>query len=270
MSLAARRLVRAIRPRWRLVLDEQFSGNSLDTSRWNITNWNNPATNNLAVWRASNIVVSDGLQILSKDEPYNGHDWTSGNVQTYAPFKWATGGQYFRAEIRCKCPLQRGFWPAPLWFRPVLDDGSTGVGEIDLYEGYAKQAPDFYISGTLHGDYTEVPHRKFEQRRLFSDLLNPDAEDWHIYVIEKIPGRIDMYCDELRFGTWLEGQSSYEWPADTFQLYFETPGVRWALRCTMQIGGPYAEPNPDANNDWSFAASTLFIDYIRVWDFNRA
>lgn len=251
---------------WQLVLDEQFAGSSLDTNRWNVTNWNTPASNNLAVWRTNNVVVADGLQILSKAEAYNGYQWTSGNIQTYSPFRWATGGQYFRAEIRCKCPLQQGFWPAPLWFRPVLADGTPTDGEIDLYEGYGKQAPNFRITGTIHGNYTDSPHKQMVRSRLFADLASPDAEDWHTYVIEKTPGQMKMWCDELLFGTWLSTDTNSVWLAGTYAQYYEAPGVRWALRCTMQIGGPHAEPNPDASNDWSIDASTMLIDYIRVWD----
>jgi hypothetical protein len=261
---------RASKPnQWGLILDEQFPGTSLDSSLWNVTNYSSPASNNLAVWRSSNIAVSSGLQVLSKAESYNGYDWTSGNIQTYSPYRWATGGQYFRAEIRCQCPLQRGFWPAPLWFRPILPDGSTTDGEIDLYEGYGKQTPNFRISGTIHGNYTDSPHKQLPKSKLFSELQNPDAEGWHTYVIEKTPNRIDMWCDELLFGTWLSTDTATVWPAGTYAQYYEASNVRWALRCTMQIGGPYASPNPDDTNDWSFDASTMFVDYIKVWNWKE-
>lgn len=210
--------------------------------------------------------MSDGLQVLSKAEVIGAYSWTSGNIQSYSPYKWATGGQYFRAEIRCKCPLQKGFWPAPLWFRPVLSGGTTTNGEIDLYEGWASQAPNFKITGTLHGNYTDSPHKQIGRWQYFSQLQNPDPQDWHTFVIEKVPNRIDMWCDELLFGTWLSTDTNSVWPLGTYAQYYEAPGVRWALRCTMQIGSPSSAPDPDVTNDWSFDASTMFIDYIRVWD----
>lgn len=267
MSISATRMRRSTNSsKWTLILNEQFAGASLDATRWNITNSTAPVSNNLAVWRASNIIVNNQLEILSKAESINGYKWTSGNIQTYSPYKWATKGQYFRAEIRAKCPLQQGFWPAPLWFRPVLAGGGTTDGEIDLYEGWANQTPNFKITGTLHGNYTDSPHKQISRSKYFSQLKSPDPQGWHTYIIEKVPNRMDMWCDELLFGTWLSTDTNSVWPAGTYAKYYEVAGVRWALRCTMQIGGPYSSPEPDANNDWSYAASTMLIDYIKVWD----
>lgn len=252
---------------WKLDLNEQFSGSSINNAVWNVTNWNDPASNNGAVWRADQVAVTGGnLEIRSNNTPFGTYNWRSGNIQSYSPTKYLTPGNYFRAEVRAKSPLPRGFWPAPLWLRPVRD-GAVVTGEIDVYEGWAVQRPNYVVRSTLHGNYTDSPHKQMARQIPFSSLTDPDPQGWHTYVVEKTPGKTETWVDGKKIGSWTATDSNSVWPAGFYNTVYEVNGTRWALRATMQIGNPGAGENPDANNDWSPGATTMLIDYIKVWDY---
>lgn len=255
--------------KWSLIWDEQFTGTTLDTTKWSATE--NSSSNNNAYWRAANVSVNNTLQIRSYNAAYGGKAYQSGNVQTYAPYKWATPTQYFRAEQRSRNPVYMGFWPAPLWFRrvPMPGGGASNDGEIDLYEGYGSQAPGgahppFRSSITLHDAYANNRHDTKEVN--FSTLANPDPYDWHTWVIEKIPGRIDTWIDGVPNASWVAAELSW------WNTIFETAGQGWAARSTMQIQmmpttSSHWSGTPDGSTVWTHPASTMEVDYMTFWDY---
>lgn len=255
------------------IWDEQFTGTSLDSTKWN--NVDSSSANNNAYWRAANIEVSGGtMKIKSYNTPFGGKNYQSGNIQTYGiggqPFKWCTPNQFFRCEHRSRNPVYMGFWPAPIWFRRiVLSTGFTTDGEIDVYEGYGAQTPNFRSQITLWPDYTSGDGTSQSTKQIpFSALTNTNAYDWHTWTMEKIPGRIDVWLDGVLNASWTSNELSW-WNAR-----FETPGYGWAARSTMQIEylnsqGVYGGGTgiPDATTDWSQPNSTMELDYFKVWNY---
>ena len=251
---------------WVLDFEDYFSGSSLNTAYWNVTDWSSPASNNSAVWRASNVVVTGGnLRILSKEESFGSYSWTSGNIQSYSSNKYMTPRNYFRAEVRFRAPHQVGFWPAPLWFRPIKD-GAVVDGEIDLYEGWGIQRPNFLVKATLHGPYAS-PHAQIERHISWTGIPNPDPSDWHTAIIEKTPGQIKCWMDGVLFATFNGTQSQGNWTPSHWTSFMEDTEYQWSPRITMQIGLPSAGEDPDNTVDWSPDASTMFIDYVKIWDY---
>lgn len=266
---------------WVLDFQDDFNGSTLDTTKWNVTNLTTkPADNNWAMWRASNISVSGGnLRVASKEETIVGTasptlhgntdgiwPWTSGNIQTYGTtgssggLKYRTPGQYFRAEIRAKCPLETGFWPAPLWFRP----NGQSDGEIDVYEGYSFEKPNYRSNSTLWQGYTSGNNAHPTQYRFFNTLPNPVADDWHTWVVEKTPNLMKFWVDGLQIGTGFT-------PSNTsfYTSRFETnQSVGWCPRITMQIKSTWSGADePDSTTRWASQYSTMLVDYLRIWDY---
>ena len=259
-------------PEWVLDWDERFD--TLDTTKWNVTNQSNPVSNHSAVWRSANVSTDGGLlRIESKNDGYNGHNWTSGNIQAYAPFRYATPGRYFRAEVRFKAPHSAGFWPAPLWWRPVHKDNTSSVqsGEIDVYEGWGSQRPNYLVKATLHGSYDISPRHQYEAWPFKTWASMPagrtDPNDWHVATIEKTPNKIEIWMDNVKLTPLTSGVNYGNWVASDWPAYIENANYRWSPRITMQLGLPSAGENPDGSVDWSYDASTMFIDYLRVYDY---
>jgi beta-glucanase (GH16 family) len=159
---------------------------------------------------------------------------TSGGILTIQGKKESMGGRkytsgyvhsggkytlpnYFRVEIRAQVPLERGMWAAPMWFRPA--DGSG-------HETNQKQA-----------------------------VFPGDPRGWHTYVIEKTPGKIEMFVDGQRKGLWQQGDPTW------FNSIFEV-GKKWRMIMNLQIGGQRG--SPDSTTQWG-SKTALRIDYVRTW-----
>ena len=136
------------------IFEDQFSGASLDSSKWNTYLgagggvWNNRGSlpvpysgpnvpgggNNAEMYSPSQVTVSNGLSLTAKrngNQWANSYPWISGVVTTEGKFSLPTSGWY--VQVRAKMPDQsQGMWPA-IWFLPGV--GGTVVNELDGYEG---------------------------------------------------------------------------------------------------------------------------------------
>lgn len=194
----------------------------------------------------------DGLRLIAKRESAGGRAYTSADVLG----KHTPVPNYFRAEVVAKLPTEYGQWPCPLWFRPT----NSPDGEIDVVETW----PAFWdgepvMWSAIHSEYGTT-HRQENARLLFSALPNPDPADFHLWSVEKTPGRMRFECD---------GVLIYEWERSTFNAslagwwdrIFEVAGRRWYPRYTVQVGGPHAkEPLPD----WQ--ESEMVVRSFRAWE----
>ncbi|NCA77665.1 MAG: glycosyl hydrolase family protein [Alphaproteobacteria bacterium] len=123
---------------WNLVLDEGFTGQSLNTTIWvPRTPWGDPpdhSTYNLP----ANIVLQDGnasLKVKSQPGSYpvpwcstsptmKWYDWTGAEMWTWDRY------QYGRFEIKCTIPRGVGYWPAFWLYSTTISHAE----EIDIFE----------------------------------------------------------------------------------------------------------------------------------------
>jgi beta-glucanase (GH16 family) len=188
---------------WKLTFDEEFNGNSIDTSVWE-TNWlGNPGaitkpinSEELAAYDPAQVSVSGGLlhlNLIQSPVTVNGvnYQYRSGIVETHDSF-WQTYG-YFEARINV--PSIGGKiadWPA-FW-----TDGQHWPydGEMDIMEGLGGTAAYHYHSpsggpgGTVKGDYT----------------------GWHTFGALWEPGKVSYYYDNQLVGvitTGIESSPNY-------------------------------------------------------------
>ncbi len=141
----------------RLILDDQFSGTTLDTKNW-VTYlgssgvvWNNKGNLPLpysgptsvanggtgyvqSMYGPSQVSVDNGLTLTAQpntNQWASTYPWISGIVTTEGKFTLPSTGWYVQAKIKMP-DMSHGMWPA-LWFLPPV--GGTPFNEIDGFEG---------------------------------------------------------------------------------------------------------------------------------------
>ena len=222
-----------------LILDERFTGSSLDTNNW-VTYlgssgavWNdygdlplpysgptsmaNGGTGfNEAMFGPSQVSVDNGLTLTAQpntNEWANTYPWISGIVTTEGKFTLPTTGWY--VQVRAKMPdTSEGMWPA-IWFLPPV--GGTPFNEVDGFEGgmTGGSAPQNQEgSANYHAD-------QGQQGSLWS-ANGPDmSAGYHTYGVRFIPGQsITAYFDGRPVWQVL-ASSSVTITAEPYQIMLE-------------------------------------------------
>ena len=201
---------------WVLVFEDDFNGNSLDLSTWQLVQWTEGSLygfedkaqeyntlDNVTVDNGTikifalqdtilrraisalpdSMILSDGLPNLRT------YHFTSSNIWSKKKI------EYGKVEARIKIPKGKGLWPA-FW----LFGGDERWNEIDIFEFWNESIAGIYtpsllskvINMTAHYDYdndgqTNMCHTKYTGEDY--------SEDFHIYAIEWEPNRIAWYLD---------------------------------------------------------------------------
>ncbi len=191
-----------------LIFDDQFSGTSLDTTKWNTFMgsqgivWNddgnlpppysgpNVPTNltEQAMFGPSQVAVNNGLTLTAQPNTngYAGtYPWISGVVTTEGKFSLPTGGWYVQVEAKMPDESQ-GMWPA-IWFLPGVP--GTAFNEFDGYEGGSPLGdPNQVVSSIYFADQGFVHDRW---------ITGADVTaGYHTYGYQFIPGQaITLFFD---------------------------------------------------------------------------
>jgi beta-glucanase (GH16 family) len=154
-----------------LIFDDQFSGTSLDTTKWNTylgaqgIVWNNTGSLPLpysgpnvpgngteaAMFGPSQVAVDNGLTLTAQrnaNQWAGTYPWLSGVVTTEGKFSLPATGSWY-VQVKAQMPdTSQGMWPA-IWFLPGAS--GTPFNEIDLHEGGATGGPSVNEAG--HSNY---------------------------------------------------------------------------------------------------------------------
>jgi Glycosyl hydrolases family 16 len=136
-----------------MIFDDQFSGTSLDTNKWNTylgaqgIVWddhgrlpppysapNTPVTNEQAMYGPTQVSVNNGLTLTAqrnKNADASTYPWISGAVTTEGKFSLPSTGWYVQAKIKVP-DMTHGMWPS-MWFLP--SQSGTPFNEIDFVQG---------------------------------------------------------------------------------------------------------------------------------------
>ena len=187
-----------------MIFDDQFSGTSLDTTKWNTylgaqgIVWNDyghlatpysgpntPITNEAAMYGPSQVSVNDGLTLTAQhntNEYAGTYPWISGAVTTEGKFSLPTTGWYVQAKIKLP-DMTQGMWPG-LWFLPAVPGP---FNEIDFVQGgftegggpvnQSPLATGYFPSGQSSPVSETVPTLDFDA-----------TAGYHIYGIQWTPG----------------------------------------------------------------------------------
>ncbi len=244
---------------FRLVWEDNFDGDSLNTNDWNYE-YHEPGWVNAELQEyvdsPENIYVKDGnlvIQAIKKGEG-DSATYTSGRINTQNKHDY----EYGRFEVRAKVPDGKGFLPA-FWMMPT-DESYYGqwpkCGEIDIMEVLGDKTDT--VHGTLH--FGE-PHTQKQGTYTLPATEQDFAEDFHIFACEWEPGEFRYYVDGRLYYTendWFTkkpgfGEAAYPAPYD--QPFY--------MILNLAVGGSWVG-YPDENTKFEDNAQ-LVVDYVRVY-----
>ncbi|SHL75317.1 Carbohydrate binding domain-containing protein [Anaerocolumna jejuensis DSM 15929] len=243
-----------------LVWSDDFSGNTLDASKWNYElhepGWVN---NELQSYTDSsdNVYVKDGnlvIQPIKTENAVTGNTtYTSGRINTRnkADFK------YGKIEVKAKLPKGQGIWPA-IWMMPAREElygGWPKCGELDIMELLGNDPAKVYQ--TLHysktGSDVQSQGTKILSSGDFSDA-------YHVFSMEWEPEKISFYVDgkltktETKWYTSTDGVGTITYPAPFDQEFY--------MILNVAVGGNWPG-NPNADTD--FSKAKMLVDYVKVY-----
>lgn len=186
---------------WELFWSDEFDGDKLDMSKWNIES----GSTGTVIKKKENVKVENGdcVITLRRDNPTADIAYSSAYVTTAYNFSFCYG----RLEFRAKLPVGQGVWPA-LWtlgdnYLKIANDekGWPLCGEIDVMELVGSSDPqnpfaNQKILGTLHWG----PDRANHQQAHYAWLLGESpADDYHIYAVEWDENEMVWYVDDRAY-----------------------------------------------------------------------
>lgn len=269
-NAVAKQTITKTKSDWNLIWNDDFSGDTLDTSKWSFQTgikanpdgpiyWGN---NEKEFYTEENTSVKDGkLVIEAKNDGREGMPYTSSRIRTVTDDKrklFTT--RYGKIEAKMKLPKGQGFWPA-FWMLPA--DETYGIwaasGEIDIMEARGQEPNS--IDGTIHYG-SQWPNNTYSGGR-YTFGNGTDINDFHIYSIEWEPGEMRWYVDGELFSTKNRWYSKGAKEADNY-TYPAPFDEEFYLLLNLAVGGNYVsnvEPTPEDFN----TPATMEVDYVRVY-----
>lgn len=261
------RAAQAAQGAWRLVWHDEFdgpAGSPPDPASWTaqigdgslegLPGWGNrerqyytDRPENLALDGQGHLaIVAREVQDPSLVCYYGPCRYTSARITTRGKVEVRFG----RVEARIRLPGGQGIWPA-FWMLGTLYEriGWPGCGEIDVVELVGREPGTVY--GTVHGPgYSgergiggrySLPHgARFE-------------DDFHVFAIEWVPGRIRWYVDGV--------------PYHSVAREDLPPGAPWVfdgsffMILNVAVGGSW----PGYPDSTTAFPRTMLVDYVRVY-----
>lgn len=238
--------------RYKLVFNDDFNGDSLDTTKWGY-NYSWGHSHNHAAWCVpENVIVKNGILTLkgeNKQHPdavgkqgtFNNKKYdivyTSGAVNTHHKYNFDYG--YF--EARMKMPKGKGMWPA--WW--MLKDGWPP--EIDMLEVLCSKPNELHVNFHYGPAWNE--HYSHEQ---VLNLGYDTGDEFHTYGFEWTPDYMRYYVDGVQVGHDFTNKSAIK----------EATGMYMILN--LAIDG--WDGKPDGTTVWP---AEFCIDYVRAWQLNE-
>ena len=228
-----------IAPGWGApVFREEFDGNYVDQSVWQVYNWPNDSNNEQQYYHPDQVSVSNGtLNLEAEYDPFwsNGRQYNSGAVRTWQ--EWSYG----RFEVRAKVPWGQGFWPA-IWLLPRNANWPSG-GEIDIME--ARGDLPYRVSSAYHWGW-DANSRQYRSQAYESGANFQTG--YHDFAVEWEVGTVRFYVDGVQHMTVYEPDVGI-------------PDTPKSVILNLAVGGDYSG-FPDGSTPFP---STFDVDYVRVW-----
>lgn len=224
---------------WRLIMQDEFNGSSLNTAMWapqrgpsySYGDPYNPQYED-AYYVANNPKVQNGSLVLTLNQgSTNGYPYSSGMVQNGRNFNY----KYGYTEARIKVPGNTGVWPA-YWTLPAPVDQSWPP-EIDIFEfGLSSQTrPSF----NYH--YGSSSNHQQSGLTLYGSPSVNYTQDYHVYGMLWTPTKIQVYIDGA--------------PGPSYTNSANITSIPQYLILNLGLKKGAVVPSGTA----------MYIDYVRVW-----
>jgi len=246
---------------WKLAFNDEFTGSSLDLTKWIMCNPSfasscNPYNNEQEKFRTTpgnpNVKVSGGqLHLIATKE--NGQVY-SGMVST-GPNKWNydqpgykgfqfTYGYY---EGRVRIPKGNGFWPS-MWMLPdqAKYGAWPGSGEYDVFEIPGNDPTEYHFTAHWAGGGV-CGHACTPQEAHIADA----SAGFHTFGLDWEPTGLTWYVDGKKMGNTVTDGGAIK----------KTP---FYIIANFSVGGSWGPLNGAPDGSTPFPAS-MDIDYLRVW-----
>ena len=218
---------------WKLVWQEDFTGESLDTNVWGFMKRRQDASRKYHSSNPECYELKNGKLII---KGIKNPDLTTDTAQYLTGAISTEGKKAFsppcRIEIKAKLENGQGAWPA-FWMLPFKkENGWPADGEIDIMEHLNY---DDFVYQTVHSAYTKQKRMAKPQRSVKSNI---NTQDFNVY-------KVDILTDCLRF--YVNNKETLFYPKiDSLLNKGEFPFERdWYLMLDMQLGGSWVGPvNP--------------------------
>jgi len=226
---------------WALVMNDEFSGSSLDTTKWSTT-CGYPVSGGFA-FNPTNIVVSEGsLKLVANKETLHGKSYTAAFLESR--FNDPGNGSYL--EVQAKMMDARANVCCAIWEQtfPLLRSLNPNP-EIDIVEYMlGSNASPKMVRTTLHrwpikaGPHTEDAHTIFYGPA-------PLCDAFHTYGLERSDGKLRFYLDGSKY-----------WEADVNSMPEDVTMPRHLI---FSVEGHAGKP-VDA-----YLPAIFEIDYVRIY-----
>ncbi len=179
---------------WDIIFDEEFSSNTLDTSKWDPEiQWGKKNHGELEYYTPQNLVISNGvLSMIAKPQQMGGMNYTSGAINTDSMVGNGPGTifthTYGYTEVCAQLPKGNGEWPA------IWELQQNGPNEIDIMENLGQDTHVVYM--TLHNDSGQATQGATTDS-------DPDfSAGYHSYAVDWEPNSLTWYIDgQVRHST---------------------------------------------------------------------
>ncbi|MGE3241036.1 MAG: family 16 glycosylhydrolase [Pirellulales bacterium] len=233
-------------PGWKIKVNEEFNGSSLNTSMWTAMNRRDSFNNEKQYYHPNQVVVADGnLQITAINVPRDGKAYQSGLITsnaTYGPGRF---------EARMNLPTTQGMWPA-FWLNANNVSWPKG-GEIDILENRGSQ-PNL-VSSAYHWQVSQTQPCCDGHQYVFKELTysGPSEDNYHnafhTYAVEWEETQLRFYVDGTLYHSVTENAN---------RPIYETAKN---IILNLAIGGDFGG-DPNGSTVWP---QTLLVDYVRIW-----
>lgn len=237
-------------PGWKLVWNDEFNGNVVDSNKWSYeVNGSGGGNNELQYYtdRYQNSYVDSGaLTIIARKENYSGKQYTSARMRTNFKGDWTYG----HFEIRAKLPSGKGTWPA-IWMLPTdwVYGGWPASGEIDIMEHVG------YDQNVIHGStHCQKYYFKIGTQKSGTVKIVNASTEFHVYAIDWYADHIDFFVDGVKyFSSWNDNSGWQGWPFDK----------RFHFIFNIAVGGDWGGAQGIDN---SIFPQKMVVDYVRVYE----
>lgn len=224
---------------WQLVMNDDFTAASLNSSLWNSGFWFTYTLNNeLQAYRSENLRQSGGILSLLAEQRSTQTTW--GDPMNYASAAITTRNTFSFTfgvvEARLKVPKGKGFYPQ-FWLLPW---NKRAPPEIDVLQVNGAD------TSTAHFNYAWIDDGGIARGQAMVAARGDLSADYHIYTLDWRTDSISYYIDGVLVGRY----------AGDFVL--RDPAY---LILNLAVGGDTA----GAPNAGTVFPQSMDVDYIRVF-----